>query len=339
MRTYTTSLRCGSSFSVKHNDRDPDTMKSEKTKEESMGLKFHIREDGEHKTLRNVDIKKAYEKLFGEALTEYNEKQVEKGHPERQIEDYYEHIKKDKIRNPAYEVIIQVGNKDNQVDDKTLKQIYLKYLNEWEKRNPNMKIFGAFYHNDEGTGKQQKGTAHLHIEYIPVAYQCKTGLKTQCNQKQAFHEMGIDGTKSRTAQMIWQERENNALQDICNQYGITIKNPKENAERLSRTLFALREQNQELQEENEALKEQNQRLYSAYQNFTANTQNIEKQLRQIDEKIQLRIENTDTVGLADEKEVWQLFKGIKENREELREISKQLKPTEHKKEESWGLDL
>lgn len=339
MRTYTTSIRCGSTFSQKHNNRDEKTMQSEKEKEEGLGLKFHIREDEEHKTFIHRDIKEAYKKIFNDALTEYNEMQISKGHKERCITDYYEHIKKDKKHKLAFEIIVQVGNKDNPVDEKTQKEIYEKYLTEWKERNPHFYIIGCYYHNDEGT--KEKHTGHLHIDYIPIAMNCGTSLKRQCNQKQAFKELGIEGTKSRTPQMIWQERENNALIQICNDMGVTIKNPKENAQRISRTVYALKEQVKELEEQNEALKEennklieqnqeqkeQNTRLYEAFQNMTKNIKPtvdyIENQLKGID-------------GTISYLEQVQQLREAKENGEELREISKQLNPTEHKKE-GWGL--
>ena len=55
-------------------------------------------------------IEDAYHQLFDEAQAEYNAKQKRK---DRRIENYYEKICKGDQEKPFYEVIFQVGNKDD----------------------------------------------------------------------------------------------------------------------------------------------------------------------------------------------------------------------------------
>ena len=55
-------------------------------------------------------IEQAYQDLFGEALKAYNAKQTRK---DRCIDDYYEKICHGKQEKPFYEVIFQIGNKDD----------------------------------------------------------------------------------------------------------------------------------------------------------------------------------------------------------------------------------
>ena len=43
--------------------------------------------------LAGESIEHAYERLFGEATETYNARQVSKGRPDRQIEDYYAHVR------------------------------------------------------------------------------------------------------------------------------------------------------------------------------------------------------------------------------------------------------
>lgn len=57
-----------------------------------------------------IDIRDAYHHLFDEALERYNMKQT---HSDRIIHDYYEKIRTGKQEKPFYEVIIQIGNKDD----------------------------------------------------------------------------------------------------------------------------------------------------------------------------------------------------------------------------------
>ena len=56
------------------------------------------------------NIREVYRELFGAALAEYNAKQKRK---DRIIKDYYDHIFHSKQEKPFYELIIQVGNKDD----------------------------------------------------------------------------------------------------------------------------------------------------------------------------------------------------------------------------------
>ena len=51
-----------------------------------------------------------YHKLFDEALKEYNAKQKRK---DRQIKSYYDKISRSKQEKLFYEVIVQIGNRDD----------------------------------------------------------------------------------------------------------------------------------------------------------------------------------------------------------------------------------
>lgn len=46
-----------------------------------------------------------------------------------------------------------------------IKKILKDYVQDWKRRNPNLEMIGAYYHNDE-QGKQP----HVHIDYVPVAH-------------------------------------------------------------------------------------------------------------------------------------------------------------------------
>ena len=55
------------------------------------------------------DVKQIYHEEFDEALERYNEGK----RADRKIDDYFNKIKDSKQQNPVYEIIIQVGNKEN----------------------------------------------------------------------------------------------------------------------------------------------------------------------------------------------------------------------------------
>lgn len=97
------------------------------------------------------------------------------------------------------------------------KRALIKYANEWEERNPNLKLVGMYMHNDEAT-------SHLHIDYIPVSYNNKRGMKIQNSLTGALKEQGFTGKGiTDTAQMRWQNSERLAFESICLAMGVDAK--------------------------------------------------------------------------------------------------------------------
>ena len=77
--------------------------------------KFNAKNTDPERTHLNTDfcnenIKKVYKELFEEARIRYNEKQPRK---DRQIPDYYGHIRSGKQEKPFHEIIIQIGNRED----------------------------------------------------------------------------------------------------------------------------------------------------------------------------------------------------------------------------------
>ena len=133
----------------------------------------------ENVTFIDRDISEVYEELFGQALEEYNQKQVEKGHAERQIDDYLEKVRSDKKLNEAYEYVIQIGNKDDQLTHAEAVRIYKEWLTEFQARySQNFVVVQAIVHLDEAT-------PHMHLELVPVAYS-KRGLAVQNSLNKAL---------------------------------------------------------------------------------------------------------------------------------------------------------
>lgn len=323
---YSVSIHNGNKSNRGHNTRSKESIYNQK----------HIDRDGEIIILKDESIQTAYEKLFGEAVREYNEKQKRK---DRKIKNYLNKITANKeaksSANPIYEVIVQIGNMDNQIDEETNINILKDYFTQWEERNPNLYLTGAVIHMDEAT-------IHMHCSYIPCAHYEK-GLSVRNGLNKALNEMGFeDDTFSNTPIMRWQTREQQAVMEICKSYGIDTEN-KKTAKRehytteeykLYKKIKELDLQYTALKEKTEALKEQAKITGTIYQNLTANAQytinGINNKLQEIDKTIN----NTEKTR--------ELLKGIKEAREELREelgeFSKQLKPKENKKED-YSLDL
>ena len=166
-------------------------------------------------TYYNEDIKTVYHKLFDDALKKYNERQKRN---DRMINDYYEKIRTSKQEKPFYEIIVQVGDKDNMNavsdDGQTAKNILDSYIKNFQQRNPHLYVFSAHLHMDEAT-------PHLHIDFVPFTTDSKRGLDTRVSMKSALKQQGFTGTtRSDTEFNQWINFEKEKLSEIMLEYGI-----------------------------------------------------------------------------------------------------------------------
>lgn len=172
-------------------------------------------------TIVDKDIREAYQEFFGEALQEYNQKQKR---ADRKIEDYYEHISKSKNGEKLfYEDVLQWGKKEDFQDNPELKEIAKECLKEYaetfEKRNPNLKLIGAYIHMDEVS-------PHLHLDYVPVAHGYSRGLKTRNSLDKAMKEMGFQPEKEsrkNNATRLWKDNERQYFGDLCRNRGLEVE--------------------------------------------------------------------------------------------------------------------
>ena len=116
----------------------------------------------------------AYERIFGEAIKKYDDKQKRSDRKIGNGKKYYEKIKKSQKKVPVYEFIITLGNKNCLPENpENVRKIYIEFLNNFIQRNPNLEVIGAYYHDDEsrddGKGGRIPGAPHLHVDYIPVS--------------------------------------------------------------------------------------------------------------------------------------------------------------------------
>ena len=197
--------------SISHNNRD--------FEEKDWENEFHSHIDRE-RTPDNVIIKQehvrdAYERIFGEALEKYNDKQKRK---DRKIDDYYDHVKNSKTLHTQYEFIVQVGKKEDFENSpenwETANEILLEYVEEFQERNPNFEVYNAVIHNDEAS-------PHLHLNVIPVAEGYKRGLERQPAFNRALENQGVAFDKdSRTIFRNFREQEINGIEQALNEKGI-----------------------------------------------------------------------------------------------------------------------
>lgn len=157
-------------------------------------------------TLINKDIHAVYHEFFDDCVQSYNEEQVKKGHAERQIKDYYKKILHDKKTKTFHELVIQVGNKDDNMPVETTNAIYRSYLSKFQHDNPNFVVIGAYIHNDEAT-------PHMHLDYIPVAKYGR-GQKLRVANDRAIKQMKFKSWDS------WHEAQMRGFEQVINKHGL-----------------------------------------------------------------------------------------------------------------------
>ncbi|MBE6784213.1 MAG: hypothetical protein E7536_09435 [Ruminococcaceae bacterium] len=205
----TTATHLGTKVAIGHNVRDPKWIAKEK----------HIDPNGVYEIWCYEDIKKKYEEIFSKAVKEYNEKQKD---DHRKITNYYQKIKKSKQQHVCYEMIITIGNKKNKPSDEIGKEIMREFIDDWQRRNPNLVLVCLAYHADE------EGAPHLHVDFIPIAYQNSRGMSVQTSLSKALKEMGFknkNGKYHETESIQWINRERDFLDNLCKQRGLDIHHP------------------------------------------------------------------------------------------------------------------
>ncbi len=202
-------IKSSNKTNVKHNNREF----TEKQKQKNPHIDYL--KSGENKFLVHKDLKELYEQEFSEVLQKYNDKQKRN---DRKIENYYEHIKDSKKTALQQEMIIQVGDKDDFNSPENF-EIANEVLEEWffdfEKRNPNLKVYNAIIHNDEAS-------PHLHLNFVPVAGDYKRGLEKQVSFDRAIIQQDKTLNKQRPFN-DWREKEVDLVADLLQKRGIERK--------------------------------------------------------------------------------------------------------------------
>lgn len=182
--------------------------------------KFHAKNTDPERSCLNVEycnenVKDVYHELFDEALARYNEKQTRS---DRRIDDYYEKIRSGKQEKPFHEIILQIGDKDNMgaktENGQLAAKVLDKYMWDFQRRNPTLRVFSAYLHMDEAT-------PHLHIDFVPYTTGSKRGLDTRVSLKQALSALGFKGgTRRETELNQWVAYEKEQLAAVMLEHGI-----------------------------------------------------------------------------------------------------------------------
>lgn len=262
--------------------------------------KFHAKNTDPERSCLNVEycnenVKDVYHELFDEALARYNEKQTRS---DRRIDDYYEKIRSGKQEKPFHEIILQIGDKDNMgaktENGQLAAKVLDKYMWDFQRRNPTLRVFSAYLHMDEAT-------PHLHIDFVPYTTGSKRGLDTRVSLKQALSALGFKGgTRRETELNQWVAYEKEQLAVVMLEHGIEWEKKGTHEKHLSVLDFEKKERAKEVAELEQSISDGKERLSDIQIQHRKAVQEIE-QIRQKGEAIRQEVlELSETSDLLKE---------------------------------------
>lgn len=259
--------------------------------------KFHAKNTDPERSYLNVEycnenLQLIYHQLFDEAQQRYNAKQKR---AERMISDYYEKIRYGKQEKLFHEVIVQIGNREDmnaQSENGALAaQVLDEYMREFQKRNPNLRVFSAHLHMDEAT-------PHLHIDFVPFTTGSKRGMDTRVSLKKALAAQGYTGgSRGDTEWNQWVAAEKNALAVVMERHGIQWEKKETHEKHLSVLEFEKRERAREvtaLESQKTELQERVDDLQENYIQQSEQVEQVEKTLQALRDQ-QLSVEQVEAV--------------------------------------------
>ena len=262
--------------------------------------KFHAKNTDPERSCLNVEycnenVKDVYHELFDEALARYNEKQ---SRSDRRIDDYYEKIRSGKQEKPFHEIILQIGDKDNMgaktENGQLAAKVLDKYMQDFQRRNPTLRVFTAYLHMDEAT-------PHLHIDFVPYTTGSKRGLETRVSLKQALSALGFKGgTRRETELNQWVAYEKEQLATVMLEHGIEWEKKGTHEKHLSVLNFEKKEREKEVAELEQSISDGKERL-SDIQIQQRKAEQETEQIRQEGEAIRQEVsELSETSNLLKE---------------------------------------
>ena len=262
--------------------------------------KFHAKNTDPERSCLNVEycnenVKDVYHELFDEALTRYNEKQTRS---DRRIDDYYEKIRSGKQEKPFHEIILQIGDKDNMgaktENGRLAAKVLDKYMRDFQRRNPTLRVFSAYLHMDEAT-------PHLHIDFVPYTTGSRRGIDTRVSLKQALSALGFKGgTRRETELNQWVAYEKEQLAAVMLEHGIEWEKKGTHEKHLSVLDFEKKERAKEVAELEQSISDGKERLLDIQIQHRKAVQETE-QIRQKGEAIRQEVsELSETSDLLKE---------------------------------------
>ena len=169
------------------------------------------------------------------------------------------------------------GTPDGELAEKVLDE----YIQDFQKRNPTLRVFSCYLHQDEAT-------PHLHIDFVPYVTGWKgKGMDTRVSLKQALKSLGFQGgNKHDTELNQWINHEKEVLAEIAREHGIEWEQKGTHEEHLDVYNFKKKERKKEVQaleQEKEYLTAENEGLTSQIAEIKADIKILEEEKNQLQE--------------------------------------------------------
>lgn len=202
-----TSCRAGRG-NIEHNNRQKSHCRGNKD----------INWDKSEKNITFVkkDVYETFKELFEPAIEEYNQRQLREDR-KKTIEGYYESVCKN--QRPYEEMIIALTDKGDYISEQEYEKIYREYLEKFQRNYPNLVVVNATVHMDE------KGSPHMHLDYIPVAEGYKQGLSRRYSISKSLENLGYKpekATRKNNAMMHFHKEQKQIFNDIVMDNGIPV---------------------------------------------------------------------------------------------------------------------
>nr|WP_297874586.1 plasmid recombination protein [uncultured Blautia sp.] len=224
---------------------------------------------------QNENLKQVYKELFDESVERYN---VGK-RKDRQIANYYEKIRQGKQEKLFHEVIFQIGNCEDMAagtpDGELAVKVLDEYIQDFQKRNPTLRVFICYLHQDEAT-------PHLHVDFVPYVTGWKgKGMDTRVSLKQALKSLGFQGgNKHDTELNQWINHEKEVLAEIAREHGIEWEQKGTHEEHLDVYNFKKKERKKEVQ----ALEQEKEYLTAENEGLTSQIAEIKAEIKMLEEE-------------------------------------------------------
>ena len=259
---------------------------------------------------QNENLKQVYKELFDESVERYN---VGK-RKDRQITNYYEKIRQGKQEKLFHEVIFQIGNCEDMAagtpDGELAVKVLDDYIQDFQKRNPTLRVFSCYLHQDEAT-------PHLHIDFVPYVTGWKgKGMDTRVSLKQALKSLGFQGgNKHDTELNQWINHEKEVLAEIAREHGIEWEQKGTHEEHLDVYNFKKKERKKEVQ----ALEQEKEYLIAENEGLTSQITEVKADIKRLEEEKNHAQKDKEMAEQRAEKAEKEL-KNLEQHREQLKPI-------------------
>lgn len=258
---------------------------------------------------------------FDESVERYN---VGK-RKDRQITNYYEKIRQGKQEKLFYEVIFQIGNCEDMAagtpDGELAVKVLDEYIQDFQKRNPTLRVFSCYLHLDEAT-------PHLHVDFVPYVTGWKgKGMDTRVSLKQALKSLGFQGGNRHDTELNqWINHEKEVLAEIAREHGIEWEQKGTHEEHLDVYNFKKKERKKEVQ----ALEQEKEYLIAENEGLTSQIAEIKADIKMLEEEKNQAQKDKETAEQRAEKAEKEL-KNLEQHREQLQPIMDSVNKPANKK--------